>query len=196
MKNKLIVLLVIIIISVFVLTGCEVFESFKSSLKGSLNGNDYIISSYDNFGNKNMTVKGDKVSMNGQYSNEELSSYINITIDGYEWNHVGNTLIFAQNGVDMLTDFQIPEEMNIENNNTSGLISIDKFINSYKNMIGKSNAIVVYSQTGAPIGLFQGDSCYIEIPNDLPKTTKISIDGKLVYVHRANIDILPSELLK
>ena len=44
------------------------------------------------------------------------------------------------------------------------------------------------------IGLFQGNDCYCEIPADLPKTTLINIDGKMVYVHRANVDIIPAEL--
>ena len=54
----------------------------------------------------------------------------------------------------------------------------------------------MYSQTGAPICMFQGDKCYTEVPADLPKTTLISIDGKLVYVHRANIDIIDADLIK
>ena len=49
-------------------------------------------------------------------------------------------------------------------------------------------------QNGTPIGLFQGNDCYTEIPADLPKTTLINIDGKMVYVHRANVDIIPAEL--
>ena len=49
-------------------------------------------------------------------------------------------------------------------------------------------------ETRTIIGLFQGDSCYTEIPGDLPKTTLINIDGKLVYVHRANVDLIPASL--
>ena len=53
---------------------------------------------------------------------------------------------------------------------------------------------MVSSQNGTPIGLFQGNDCYFEVPADLPKTTLINIDGKMVYVHRANVDIIPAEL--
>lgn len=35
----------------------------------------------------------------------------------------------------------------------------------------------------------------MEVPDDLPKTTRLNIDGKAVYVHRANVDIIPVELL-
>ncbi|MDE5610815.1 MAG: DUF5052 family protein [Odoribacter sp.] len=45
-------------------------------------------------------------------------------------------------------------------------------------------------------GLLQGDDCYVTFPSDLPKTTRIHIDGKSVYVHRADVDIFPVEMFK
>ena len=74
------------------------------------------------------------------------------------------------------------------------VMAVDRKINHYANLIGKKLVVLVSSQNGTPIGLFQGDDCYIEIPADLPKTTLINIDGKMVYVHRANVDIIPAEL--
>jgi hypothetical protein len=127
--------------------------------------------------------------------NGEVSSYIDITIDGKSWKHVGSTLVFAQRGVDMITDFQIPVDME-NSGNGSGLIAIDRRVNEYANLFGKKLVVLVSSQNGTPIGLFQGNNCYTEIPGDLPKTTLIHIDGKLVYVHRANVDILPASLFK
>lgn len=192
---KLVILSIFYAISILViLSGCASFESLISQIKGELFGNDYTITEWDNYGNLNFTITGDKIALSeGTDSYGESTSYINITIDGMEWNHVGSTLVFAQNGVDMITDFQIPSNMD-SNSSSSGLIGIDRTINHYKNLFGKKLVVVVSSQNGTPIGLFQGDSCYTEIPSDLPKTTLISIDGKLVYVHRANIDIIPAEL--
>ena len=106
---------------------------------------------------------------------------------------MGSTLVFMQEGVDLITDFQIPEEMEDAGTST-GLMAIDRRINEYANYFGKKQVVIVSSQNGTPIGLFQGDSCYTEIPGDLPKTTLIHIDGKRVYVHRANVDILPASL--
>jgi hypothetical protein len=73
-------------------------------------------------------------------------------------------------------------------------MSADRVINEYANLFGKKLVVVISSQNGTPLGLFQGDNCYVEIPGDLPKTTLISIDGKLVYVHRANVDIIPASM--
>ena len=51
------------------------------------------------------------------------------------------------------------------------------------------------AQTGAPIYVFSGRSVYWEVPDDLPKFTKLSIDGKPLYIHRANFQIIDAKLL-
>ena len=184
------------IVLVISLAGCAAVSSFLNTLKGELFGNGYKISQYDNFGNLVFNVYGDRVTMNCELDEYgEVSSYIDITIDGKSWQHVGSTLVFMQEGVDMITDFQVPEEMEDAGIST-GLMAVDRRINEYANYFGKKLVVVVSSQNGTPIGLFQGNSCYTEIPGDLPKTTLINIDGKLVYVHRANVDILPASLFK
>ena len=194
MKRKNIFLIATAIVLCLSLTGCAALGAFISQLKGELFGNDYNIRQYDDFGNLVFTVHGDRVTMDCELGeNGEVSSYIDITIDGKSWKHVGSTLVFAQEGVDMITDFQLPQDM--EGGNTStGLMQVDRRINSYANLFGKKLIVLVSSQNGTPIGLFQGDDCYTEIPGDLPKTTMISIDGKLVYVHRANVDIIPASM--
>lgn len=176
------------------LVGCAAVSNYFSKLTGSLFGRGYTITQYDDYGNLVFTVRGDKVSMDCELDeNGEVSSYIDITIDGDSWKHVGSTLVFAQKGVDLITDFQLPEEMESTGSST-GLMAVDRKINHYANLFGKDLVVLVSSQNGTPICLFQGDDCYIEIPSDLPKTTLIHIDGKMVYVHRANVDIIPAEL--
>lgn len=195
-KNR-IILTVSIILLAFAVAGCSFLDALSAKIKGELVGNDYTISEYDNFGNLVMTISGDKVNMKeGRDSAGDATSYIDITIDGYEWNHVGSTLVFAQNGVDMITDFAIPSTIETNGDTSHGLIAVDRFVNSYKNLFGKARVVLVSSQTGAPIGLFQGDDCYTEIPSDLPKTTLIHIDGYNVYVHRANVDIFDTGLFE
>ena len=185
---------VIAVVCVCMLAGCSSLKSAFLSWKGELVGNEYQIWEYDNFGNKILTLRGDRIALEGGTdTNGENSSYVDITIDGYEWEHVGNTLVFAQKKVDMITDFTVPDNLKSDTSSI-GLISADRVINNYRNEFGKDSVVVVFSQTGAPICMFQGDDCYTETPADLPKTTKIYIDGGLVYVHRANVDIFPSAL--
>lgn len=196
MNRKKIAVLLTAALCVLALTGCAAISAYFSQLKGELFGNDYTIRQYDDFGNLVFTVHGDRVTMDCELDeNGEVSSYIDITIDGRSWKHVGSTLVFAQEGVDIITDFQIPTDMESSNSST-GLMAIDRTINNYANYFGKDLVVLVSSQNGTPVALFQGDDCYTEIPGDLPKTTLIHIDGKLVYVHRANVDIIPAALFK
>lgn len=177
--------------------GAAVMERIIGELKGELVGNDYQVFEYDNSGNQVLQVSGNKIAMSAEVDSAgEPTSYIDITVDGYDWMHVGSTLVFAQNGADMITDFQIPETIETDRDGSLGLIAADRFVNSYKNLFGKSQVVLVSSQTGTPIGLFQGDNCNVSIPSNLPKTTLVSIDGKLVYVHRANVDIMPAAMFR
>lgn len=196
MNRKKIIALLLAVLMALACTGCAAIRAYFSQLKGELFGNDYTIRQYDDFGNLVFTVYGDRVTMDCELDeNGEVSSYIDITIDGRSWKHVGSTLVFAQEGVDLITDFQLPENMESPNGST-GLMAVDRRINTYANYFGKDLVVLVSSQNGTPVALFQGDDCYTEIPGDLPKTTLIHIDGKLVYVHRANVDIIPVELFQ
>lgn len=55
--------------------------------------------------------------------------------------------------------------------------------------------VVIKSQLWKPITAYSGDDVYWEIPEDLPKMTKLMIDGKALYIHRANFQIIDKELL-
>ena len=187
----------IALLLVLCLTGCAAIGAYIGKLKGELFGNGYVIRQYDDFGNLVFTVRGDKVTMDCELDeNGEVSSYIDITIDGESWKHVGSTLVFAQEKADMITDFQIPEEMENTAGGSTGLMAIDRRLNEYANYFGKELVVLISSQNGTPVAIFQGDDVYTEIPGDLPKTTLIHIDGAMVYVHRANIDIIPADFFK
>lgn len=73
--------------------------------------------------------------------------------------------------------------------------SVARFINKYKNMFGKGRIVVIKSQLGQPIAAYSGDKVYWKIPDNLPKMTKLMIDGKALYIHRANFQIIDKELL-
>ena len=111
--------------------GTAVLDRIIGELKGELVGNDYQVFEYDNFGNQVLQVSGNKIAMSAEVDSAgEPTSYIDITVDGYDWMHVGSTLVFAQNGVDMITDFQIPETSETNRDGSLGLIAADRFVNS------------------------------------------------------------------
>lgn len=203
---KKIVAMVLTLLLLLNLCGCAMLNSQMSDLKGSLIGNEFNIEFYDNNGIGYLTVVGHKVDVEGvtvetesvnedgeKTTNYELSSVISITVDGSNMEQVGNTVIFEENGLNKITDFELPEEI-IASGGT--FTALDRQINAYKNMFGTSKIVVISSQLGVPISVYGGESVYWEVPDDLPKMTKLNIDGKALYIHRANYIILDTKLLK
>jgi len=183
------------------MSGCAFIDDLKNKVKGELVGQEFDILVYDNFGNRTMTVSGTKVTLgllenSANFSSESTgykSEVLEVTVNGNQMFEVGNTLIVAEKGVDMVTDFGVPESVAVERG--GGYVPLDRYVNSVKNLIGKSKTIIISSQLGIPIGVFQGEDVYVTVPSDLPKTTRISIDGKSLYIHRANYVIMDTAML-
>lgn len=198
MKNetKKLLAMVLTLVMALAVSGCTAITTTIQRMRGELIGNSYTVYQYDNYGNLVFSVRGSRIGLSADTDESgEPTSYVNITIDGKSWEHVGGTLVFVQDGVDMITDFSVPTEMESESGG-AGLMAIDRYINNYANLFGRDEVVLVSSQNGVPVGLFQGNNCYTEVPADLPKTTLIGIDNKLVYIHRANVDIIPTSLFE
>ena len=206
MKKKLSALLsVVAILVVMGLSGCSFLESKLNSFKGSLVGVSYTADFYDNYGAQFFTASGDKIDIDGNYVDDGydtegnitsyLSSVITITIDGKEIEACGNTVIFEEKGLSPDVEFSLTD-VESDSSGLSGLTSISKVINKFKNYFGKSRVVLIQSQLGVPIRAYSGDDVYWEIPDDLPKMTKLMIDGKALYIHRANFEIIDTELIK
>ncbi len=200
-KNKKIKLMVLILVLVLVLTSCAMIKDRIGLFKGQLIGQSFNITSYDHYGNKTVELDATKVNIellenksNIDESSEGFKSgVLELTINGKQMFQVGNTMIFAEKGLDMVEDFAMPEKIDISSGGS--LVPLDRFINDYANKIGKEKAIIISSPMGIPIGLFQGQRVYVEVPNDLPKMTRLNIDGKSLYIHRANYMIIDADML-
>ena len=199
MKKKRFAMAVVCAVMTIALAGCSMLSSKLNDIKGKLVGNSYTITTYDNYGNRVMTTTGDKINVQGNAV--ETSSYDSDgnVITGYELSSViscGDTCIFAQDALKADVDFT---QEDIESN-ASGKITdntaIAGVLNKYKNMFGKARVVVIKSQLGQPIVAYSGEDVYWEIPDDLPKFTKLMIDGKALYIHRANFQIIDKSLLE
>ena len=201
--------LLVFVLACLLVTGCSAFQSGVHDLHGSIIGNSYTIDTFDNFGNRVMKVTGKRIDIDpnivdeyaydseGGWINEKtLSSVITITVDGKQLISCGDTCIFYENGLTPDYEFYLD---NIESSGT-GLLTettlIAGRVNEIKNKFGKPMVVVIKSQTGAPIYAFSGNRVYWEIPEDLPKFTKLTVDGKALYIHRANFQIVDKALLK
>ena len=185
------------------LTGCSKLGSIINEIHGSLIGNNYTVYTYDNYGNQTLKTSGKKISITGnkietvsydsdgrEVTGYDLSSVITITIDGKEIESCGDTCVFVQKWLEPEVDFSLDE---VYSNGGSGITdnaALARVLNRYKNDFGKSRVVVIKSQLGQPIAAFSGDNVYWEIPDDLPKMTKLMVDGKALYIHRANYQII------
>lgn len=206
-KGSVWLLALVAMISIFVVSGCAKLASAINDIKGSLIGNQYTIYTYDNFGNLVLETSGKKIDIAGNpvkntsydengkvITGYELSSVITITIDGNEIESCGDTCIFVQKGLTPDVDFTT--ETIQSSGSVLDITSLSAKLNQYKNKFGKARVVVIKSQLGNPIMAFSGDSVYWEIPEDLPKMTKLMIDGKALYIHRSNFQIIDKELIE
>lgn len=208
--KKILIVTILTIVCTFNMAGCALFESEVNELNGEISGNTYNASFYSNDGEKFMDMSGQKINLSSNivkeysYSSgsgwgyvETLSSVVTVTIDGNEVQSCGSTMIFAENGLKPEVDFINPDK--IESTTDGSLADntiIAATVNRYKNYFGKSRVVVIQSQLGNPICAYSGDEVYWKVCEDLPKTTKLMIDGKALYIHRANFQIIDKDLLE
>ena len=197
------------IIVLMTVPGCALLDSKINDLKGDLIGVSFNVETYDNYGSLTMTTQGDKINLTGNRVKERtvtnegwgynytMSSVMTVTIDGNEMETCGDTCIFAETGLNKEMDFTSADFINSHSDDgdiTDNTV-LAYYINEYKNLFGKSRVVVIKSQMGQPLCAYSGDKVYWEIPDDLPKTTKLMIDGKALYIHRANFQIIDKALL-
>ena len=175
--KKIITFGIVTVLSIGMLTGCGLLDSEVNELNGTIKGNTYNVGFYSNDGENFMNMSGQQIDMasntveepiytDGSWGySETMSSVVTITIDGKEVESCGSTMLFAEDGL------------------------------KAKNNFGKNRVVVIQSQLGDPICAYSGDEVYWKVCKDLPKTTKLMIDGKALYIHRANFQIIDKSLL-
>ena len=210
-KSKLLILLAVVALVAIVAVGCSWagFGSSLNDLKGTIKGNTYECQFYSNSGELFMTAEGKNIHMtpnivneytySGEYweRTETMSSVITITIDGKQIESCGSTILFVEKGLKPDVEFDTTDiHISSDADGLGDMTFIAETVNKYKNYFGKGTVVVIQSQLGDPICAYSGDDVYWEVSEDLPKTTKLMVDGKALYIHRANFQIIDKELLK
>lgn len=209
MKKKILITVLTILFAIISCSGCALWDNEVNELNGSITGNTYNAGFYTNQGENFMNVSGQKIDLqsnvikektynneNGWGYNQTLSSVVTVIIDGKTIESCGSTMIFAENGLNPEVDFKSPEVIKSTSDGSFGdNVFIASIVNKYKNYFGKSRVVVIQSQLGDPICAYSGNEVYWEVCQDLPKTTKLMIDGKALYIHRANFQIIDKNLL-
>ena len=198
--------LLLIVITTFSLTGCALLDSEIQEMEGSIKGCTYNCMFFDNSGELFMTATGENIDLSSNIVKEEvytdgswgytntLSSVVTVTIDGNQLESCGSTIIFAEDTLSPDIDFTSIDTINSKSDGTlTDWTSVAGLVNQYKNAFGKPAICVIQSQLGDPICAYSGNEVYWEVCEDLPKTTKLMIDGQALYIHRANFQIIDKE---
>ena len=209
--SKRIIVLAACLMIMVLTAGCSIagLTNKINELSGSIKGNTYECQFYSNSGELFMTAEGENINMrpnivdeysyseSGWMITETMSSVITITIDGKQIESCGSTVLFVEKGLKPDVEFDTTDiHISSDSNGIGDFNIIAETVNKYKNYFGKGTVVVIQSQLGDPICAFSGDDVYWEVSEDLPKTTKLMVDGKALYIHRANFQIIDKELLK
>ena len=198
----------IILILMAGIAGCAQMQSGVHDLHGSIIGNEYNIDIFDNSGIRTLKSHGKKIDIDNNiveektyaadtdqwYTTKNLSSVITITIDGKQLISCGDTCIFYDTRLVPDYEFYL-DDIESASSGIMDSVLISGMVNSVKNEFGKPMVVVIKSQMGAPIYAFSGNKVYWEIEEDLPRFTKLMIDGKALYIHRANFQVIDKALL-
>lgn len=188
MKKKLIVLL----LGVVVLSGCQDIRYFFKDFEQSWRGLDMVVQTYDVQSQLIDRVEGKSVSIKRDRkfdsTEDDLDSQVlNITVGSYEMHHVGSTLIAHETDLENYFD-DFATQVDLDNMQRS-VPFVNRFVNTYKNRFtGKSKVILIRSQQGVPLATFIGENVSL-YQTDVPKSTGIIIDGSYLFIYRAEYTI-------
>lgn len=196
------------------------YEVDTSSL---LPGGAYTVASYDSNGNMTTKASGERVSfvMNGGeyrwgvsfdrglklYKKIPLTAII---IDGKIIDSCGDTIVLEEQGLEASCDYAYfrlaarraaQDTVNTEDaidmlycdrHNCAGTLTLNDDVDFFD----KKRICCVRSRDGVPIKAYAGDAITHREVRHIPKMMEVIIDGKHLYIHRANFQIIDAELLR
>lgn len=168
----------------------------------------FTVSLYTNSGDQKATMTGNKVSLRGNWvdgdkftaadydygmrrsysshtdgESKKLSSVISVTVDDKHMDTCGDTLLVTEDGLHPAVDFTTEYDRG-------------KTLNDCKERFELSKIVLISAQDGTPIVAYDGNEVKENIADELPNTTILTIDGKQLFVHRANFQVMDAELLQ
>lgn len=188
MKKKISSIFLIIILTLSLASCTAISSSFKD-FSAELIGLERIFNVYDDAGNLTMSVTGDNTNIEAS----DVENVLLIEVDGSRWQHVGSTLIAFENGLENYVE-QYRDTLTLDGKDSGSITSIDTAVNDFLSKTsGLSRIIIVKTQTGIPVAVFEGDKVLVEA-SSLPNTTKVLIDGKRLHIYRADLEVIETSL--
>ena len=207
MKRKLLIAAAAVVLALG-MAGCDDTTHIASQEENEETKLSFIAEFYDNSGSEWFSIEGTSFDISPnkvkEYhynsSGEWIYSYdtfsvVSIDIDGKSIETCGSTVIFYDTRLEKIdtelpddvilsqgdiADITIPEDLRVRDIWTLNWWWINKDI---QNDTAGERIVIIQSQLGDPICVFTGNEVTWDVPENLPKTTEICIDGKMVYIH-------------
>ena len=198
-------------------------DTYEVDTESLLPGGAYTVASYDAHGNMTVKASGDSVSFvmnggeyswgasfNGGFKLFKKTPLTSVIIDGKIIDSCGNTIALEEQGlvascdyayfrlaarraaqgtVDMESAF---DALYCDRHNCAGKLTLNDDVDFFD----KKRICCVRSRDGVPIKAYAGDAITHREVRHIPETMEVLIDGKHLYIHRANFQIIDSELLR
>lgn len=190
--KKIISVLVVMVL----LVGCQDIKMSIKDIEKDLFGLSSTVRTFDSNGDviDRIVGKSVKIERNRKFDTEKSdSSVVKVTMGGKEINHVGSSMILSESGLEDILD-SVDVHQVVENSSRKSPF-LNTIVNDYKNSFtGLPRLVMVRSQLGFPLAVYEGDKVSI-YSTEIPNSTALLIDGKLLILYRVDYTIYDTSLL-
>ncbi|HFU4189878.1 TPA: DUF5052 family protein [Streptococcus suis] len=201
--NKKLALGAVLAASLVTLSACQSISNWWKNTKEEWIGLEMTVRTYDENSQliDEMSGKSLSISRNEEFDSVDAEGYSNadssvlkVTLGNYEIDHVGSSLIAAEEGLeDLFAKYQTTVDMS---NYDHAIPVVNRMVSSLKNdFTGKAKVVLIRSQNGTPLATYAGDKVSL-YASDAPKTSELLIDGKRLIIYRCDYTIYDRELLE
>ena len=202
MKKK-IMLSLVFVFSLLSLSACQSIQNWWKNTKEEWIGLEMTVRTFDEssqlideMSGKSLSIErnADFDSVDAEGNSKADSSVLKVTIGQYEMDHVGSSLIAAEEGLeDLFAKYQ--KTVTVEEEGKA-IPVVNRMVSQLKNdFTGKAKVILIRSQNGTPLATYAGDKVSL-YTSDAPKTSELLIDGKRLIIYRCDYTIYDRQLLE
>ena len=202
MKKK-IMLSLVFVFSLLSLSACQSIQNWWKNTKEEWIGLEMTVRTFDEssqlideMSGKSLSIErnADFDSVDAEGNSNADSSVLKVTIGQYEMDHVGSSLIAAEEGLeDLFAKYQ--KTVTVEEEGKA-IPVVNHMVSQLKNdFTGKAKVILIRSQNGTPLATYAGDKVSL-YTSDAPKTSELLIDGKRLIIYRCDYTIYDRQLLE
>ena len=201
--NKKLAISAVLLTSLLALSACQSIQNWWKNTKEEWIGLEMTVRTFDEssqlideMSGKSLSIErnADFDSVDAEGNSKADSSVLKVTIGQYEMDHVGSSLIAAEEGLeDLFAKYQ--KTVTVEEEGKA-IPVVNRMVSQLKNdFTGKAKVILIRSQNGTPLATYAGDKVSL-YTSDAPKTSELLIDGKRLIIYRCDYTIYDRQLLE